>query len=429
MPASARWSRRDLLKASAGASLAAGLGGAPRPTRASSASDRRFVFVFCNGGWDLTWGLVPMFDNPRVDCPTDGSEATEAGGHRIVDGPERPALKAWFDRWGPRTAFLHGFEVRSVAHLNCRRLLFTGESSAFADDWPTLIASQGVGNDVAMPYLIASGPGYAANHPDLAARVGADGQLGALLNLQMLSRRDVPAPPLQSDNLTAVSEYLQARAEAQTAAAATEAGADLYAAIGRHQGAIPELEVAFASTNIHTADTFPDQLRLACDVLEGGISRCALVKHNGFNNMTWDNHGGISGQVLHYQDLFEGLEVLMQELMDRTDPSGGNLLEDTCVVVMSEMSRHPVANVTNGKDHWTWTSAMLIGSGVQGGKAAGGYDEHVFGLPIDPVTGDPSPAGITMQSRHFGATLLALAGIDPTPYFSVETPPIEGLLT
>lgn len=404
------------------------LAGRPRMARAASATERRFLFVFANGGWDLTWGLVPMFDNPRVDTPTDGSAPTMAGGHLIVDGPGRPAVKQWFDRWGSQTAMLHGFEVRSVAHLNCRRILFTGETSAFSDDWPTLIASQGVGRELALPHLIVSGPGYAANYPDLAARVGEDGQLGALLNLDMLSRRDVPLAPQKADGLSAVQEYLAARAAGLQATAPTTATADLYQQIGKHQAAIPDLESAFSETNLSSASTFSEKLQLACDVLEGGISRCALVKHNGFNEVTWDNHGGIEAQGLHYQDLFEGLEVLMRELQDRPGPTGGTLLDDTCVVVLSEMSRHPVMNLTTGKDHWTWTSAMLVGAGVAGGVAAGGYDGDVFGLPIDPISGMPSASGNILQSRHLGATLLALAGIDPTPHFTNDTPVIEALL-
>ena len=405
-----------------------GTGLVPLVGRAASASERRFIFVFANGGWDLTWGLVPMFDNPRVDTPTDGSAPATAGGHVIVDGPARPALRSWFDRWGPQTAFLHGFEVRSVAHFNCRRLLFTGEASPFADDWPTLIASQGVGRDVALPHLIVSGPGYAAGYPDLAARVGEDGQLGALLDLDMLSRRDAPLAPMRPAATAAVSDYLAARAADVEGGAATRAGADLFAGLGRHQQAIPDLEAAFAGTRIGSAATFPDQLRLACDVLEGGISRCALVKHNAFNDMTWDSHGGIEGQAMHYQDLFEGLEVLMQELSSRPGSGGGTLLDDTCVVVMSEMSRHPAKNLTGGKDHWTWTSAMLAGAGVAGGQVAGGYDDDVFGLPVDPVSGMPSASGNILQARHLGATLLAIAGVDPAPYFSVDTPIIEALL-
>lgn len=417
-------SRRHLLGASA-AALAV-----PRLGRAAAApEDRRFIFIFANGGWDLSWGLVPLFDNARVDSPTDGSAPATAGELSFVDGPDRPAVAAWFRRWSDRTCMIHGFEVRSVAHLNCRRLLFTGESGATSDDWPTLIAAHGAGPDAALPHLIVSGPGFSATHPELVARVGADGQLGALLDLGMLARADVRHAPLSAQSQDAVAAHLAARSESLTGAAATPAAKALHTRLAEQRTRLPDLEAALASTNISAAVEFPDQVRLAADVIAGGISRCVLVKHNGFNQMTWDDHGGIEGQALHHQDLFEGLSVLTEDLASRPGLVGDTLLDDTTVVVMSEMSRHPQLNGTRGKDHWTWTSAMLLGAGVAGGQMVGGYDDDVFGLPIDPVSGALSSSGIQLQARHLGATLLALAGIDPTPHFNVDTPVIEAALS
>ena len=418
--------RRRLLQGGAGMAAALGTAALPRPARAE-ASERRFLFVFVNGGWDLTWGLLPMFDNPRVDCPDEGSSSATAGDIIYVDGPGRPDVRRFFQRWGNQTCMLHGFEVRSVAHFNCRRLVFTGENGAFSDDWPTLIAANGAGPGTTMPHLIVSGPGFAANYPELVGRVGTDGQLGAMLNLDMLSRRDVPLAPLQDSSRSAVASYLAQRAAGLQAAASTSGQTDLLQQLSAIRDNVPHLEAAFADTTIRTAETFPQQLMLACDVLERGVSRCCVVRHNGFRNTTWDSHGGIEGQVLHYQDLFSGLLTLMDELDSRPGLFGGSLLMDTTVVVVSEMSRHPKLNGSRGKDHWPWTSAMLMGSGVAGGRMVGRYDDDVFGIYIDPETGEESASGLRMQSRHFGATLLDLAGIDPTPYFAQETPPIRAV--
>ncbi len=420
---SLRLDRRQLLASAAGL-LGIGIPGLAR----ADARQRRFLFVFANGGWDLSWGLHPFFDNPVVDSPTDGSEPIEVGNFSIVDGPERPAFRTFFERWSDHVGLLHGFEVRSVAHLNCRRLVFTGSAAAYGDDWPTLIASTGVGSETALPHLIVSGPGFAASYPDLVARVGRTGQLGALLDLSMLQRRDSPLRPLTAGSRDAVAAYLAERDQLLTRAASSTGSRDFYQRLADNRAEIPALTEAFAATSIGAATTFDEQLTLACEVLQNNISRCALVKHNGYNNMTWDTHGGIEGQADHYQDLFNGLLHLMQELTSRPGPSGGTLLDDTCVVVLSEMSRHPQINNTGGKDHWTWTSAMLIGSGVKGGQVVGGYDENLFGLPIDPATGEYSPSGTVLQAKHLGATVLALAGNDPAPYFDTETPAVTALI-
>ena len=40
------------------------------------------------------------------------------------------------------------------------------------------------------------------------------------------------------------------------------------------------------------------------------------------------------------------------------------------VVVVSEMSRTPVMNSDNGKDHWSYTSALLFGGEyLEGGNS------------------------------------------------------------
>jgi hypothetical protein len=69
-----------------------------------------------------------------------------------------------------------------------------------------------------------------------------------------------------------------------------------------------------------------------------------------------------------------------------------------------------------GKDHWTYTSAMLIGSGVAGGQAIGDYDEYLLGEAVDLRDGGVSDSGVDLLPGHIGATLLALGDVDPGEY-------------
>ena len=77
------------------------------------------------------------------------------------------------------------------------------------------------------------------------------------------------------------------------------------------------------------------------------------------------------------------------------------------------MGRHPVENSQAGKDHWTMTSAMLIGSGIQGGQVIGELDEDALGQAIDLSTGELSATGEALLPDHLGATLMTLADRDP----------------
>src|SRR5713226_3616044 len=58
--------------------------------------------------------------------------------------------------------------------------------------------------------------------------------------------------------------------------------------------------------------------------------------------------------------------ALMQDLQDR------RLLDETLVVVMSEMGRTPKINGNAGRDHWTYCYGMwLAGAGIKGGTVVG----------------------------------------------------------
>ena len=130
-----RPSRRGVLRA--GAAGAAGLVGAglPRPARASiSAADRRFLIVFAIGGWDTSYALWPFFDYEGVDVDSGLAPASE-NGHSFVEADTSSDVRSFYEDWGSQTCALHGFEIPSITHDRCRRLLFTGGTSTQADDF------------------------------------------------------------------------------------------------------------------------------------------------------------------------------------------------------------------------------------------------------------------------------------------------------
>jgi uncharacterized protein (DUF1501 family) len=110
----------------------------------------------------------------------------------------------------------------------------------------------------------------------------------------------------------------------------------------------------------------------------------------------------------------------MDDLASRSSASGGRLIDEVTVVVVSEMGRHPALNNTGGKDHWTFTSAMILGAGVRGGRVIGEMDENFQGKHVDLASGEVSDGGTGLLPGHLGATLLQMAGIDPAEVGSEE---------
>ena len=73
--------------------------------------------------------------------------------------------------------------------------------------------------------------------------------------------------------------------------------------------------------------------------------------------------------------------------------------------------RSPKVNSIGGKDHWTYTSCMLVGAGVRGDVTVGGYDELAFGETVDLATGEAGE--VSLLPTNLGATLYALGDLDP----------------
>ena len=142
----------------------------PRKVLASQ-GDRKFIFVFCNGGWDPTWGFAPMYDAAGVDSNPEG-EVASVGDIQYVDSADAPHLGSFFETYADRTAIVHGFEVRSITHERCKRLLLTGKSSSNADDWPAQIAGNSSG--YLLPHVVVSGPSFTSASTPQASDEGPD---------------------------------------------------------------------------------------------------------------------------------------------------------------------------------------------------------------------------------------------------------------
>ncbi len=89
--------------------------------------------------------------------------------------------------------------------------------------------------------------------------------------------------------------------------------------------------------------------------------------------------------------------ALMEDLQQR------GLLDETLVVVMSEMGRTPRINANGGRDHWTYCySVLFAGAGIRGGTVCGASDAHAAYVKDRPVS-----------TADICATIYRCLGIDP----------------
>lgn len=402
------WTRRQFGLMGAAAALL------PRQARAAvPAANRCFLFIHCRGGWDPLVSLLPAMDAGDTDA--DATPAEE-GGIAFVDHPDRPSVRAFFERNGGRTCLLHGVEVRSIAHERCHRILLTGRGDAGADDWPSLLAANSP-QELLLPHLLLAGGAFNRNHGDVVVRVGDDGQLPSLLSGTALSHSTAPpnmAPTNETEALA--QQYLRTRLVRL---------AGTLPSIDRQNVVLDYLSALDGVTGLQAAsdglELAPPDLgcerdivadaATAFDCFERGLSRCAMLAYDGWCAEGWDTHKDNSPQSRNFEDLFAYLSGVVAELDRRPGLSGGTLAEDVTVVVFSEMGRSPRLNPWGGKDHWTYTSAMLFGAGVRGGQSIGTVDTQARGVPINLATGQIG-GDTPLVASHLGSTLLTLGGLD-----------------
>ena len=89
--------------------------------------------------------------------------------------------------------------------------------------------------------------------------------------------------------------------------------------------------------------------------------------------------------------------ALLDDLKER------GLLDETLVVVMSEMGRTPRVNGNAGRDHWTYCYGMwFAGAGIKGGTVVGASDAQAAYVKDRPIS-----------TADVCATIYHCLGIDP----------------
>jgi uncharacterized protein (DUF1501 family) len=383
---------------------------------ASSGSERRFLFISCKGGWDQTWAFAPLFGRAWVDMPED-AEAAELAGIPFVDADTRPAMRNFLRDWGDRTAVLNGMEVASLTHEGCRRIVCTGETAEGHDDWATILAGHAVG-DPLLPLVHVSGPSFAAAYGSSVVRVGANDQLVELLDATRLARSDLAVVPPSAIAEAAMDARVQAIAAERAENAGPGWARRLLEGATSAEARLTRLKQLGLADSLGGAGLLVDDVEAVLAHLSAGRARVAMVEYAAWDNVFngWDTHTQIDLQGNHFTELFETLSTTMARAEALPGAAGGSLLDELTIVVFSEMGRYPLLNGDGGKDHWTWTSAMLLGSGVAGGRAVGGYDDLCRGRRLDLASGEATDAGVPLLAGNLGATLLTLGGVDPAEF-------------
>lgn len=399
----------------------------------SSLSERKFLFIIAKGGWDTMRVFTPMPSGVGYDVGLEAHVA-EANGITYVSSPIRPSVDTFFQNWGDRVCLLNGMEIPSISHDVCFKLLLTGRADQIVDDWGMILGANSARPDLLLPYLVFEGPTYARYYAHASVRLGDRGQLPGLLNGDIFNVSTELLNPLRSDVESVADAFLEAHTQAWQESTTCGQRAFLGSRYQRSLAAARQLAIEAQSLNLTVESTgcnrdLESDAAVVLDCMAAGLARVAMLQDYGDCEVNWDTHWNDSIQDTSFQTLFERLDRVMEMLEERTAPSGAPLSEEVTVVVISEMAKTPFLNYDGGREHWTYTSAMLIGSGVRGGQVIGQMSDEFIGTRVSLATGALDDGGDALSCTHLGATLLALGAVDAPDRFVDTVGPIEAALS
>lgn len=397
--------RRDFLKLASWAGLALTFPSLARAEEEAEWNGPLFVLVHADGGWDPTSLCDPKgFLSASEEDPVNRSyAAADIGNAGQIRFAPVGGNQAFFEKHHRRLLVINGVDTETNSHDSGVRVTWSGKLGEGHPTFGALLAGT-VARAKPMAFLASGGYQFTAG----LVAVTRTGNVGALTRVAYPNRID-PSNETglyhTQETFERIGRAQQARLEAlmaeQRLPRVREQMGLLHAArLGENE--LRRLTEFLPATLDNSNNPLRRQAQVAIAGYRAGITVAANLSLGGFD--THGNHD--QSHIPRLQMLLEGIDFLIEE----AENSG--VIDRMVVVVGSDFGRTPGYNATNGKDHWSITSMMLMGPGIPGDRVIGLTDERHRPVPLDPVTLQPSPDGIRIKPAHVHRALRRLAGIE-----------------
>lgn len=404
--------RRDFLKLAglAGLSVASpfGLG---RSARAQSITYDGPFFVCINaaGGWDPTSLCDPKGaqsedeENP-MNRAYLADAILEAGNIRYAPVGNH---QAFFDKYYDRLLVINGVDTQTNGHDSGSRFTWSGKLSEGHPSFGALVAAA---KNRTAPMAFLSNGGY-----DITGGLVAPTRSG---NTNVLARIAYPNRPNTGDEARKyhtddTMERIQAFQRERLGAMMEKPQLPRYrnsmgtlfnARVGENE--VQKLTEFLPAELDNTNNPLRRQAQLALASYKAGLSVSVNLNIGGFD--THGNHD--ANHIPRLGQILEGIDFLMIEA------EALGVADQIVVLVGSDFGRTPRYNNTNGKDHWSITSFMAMGPGIQGNRVIGATDADHKPLTVNPDTLALDESGIRVTPEHIHRSMRRLAGIHDHEY-------------
>lgn len=417
MSARRGWSRREFSAALAslawttvGRSLAAAADDRRPPTKPSRSPRRpsRFLVFFLAGGMDELYSINPMHPGEVKQ----GILPVYTERELITHGAARLApMWSSLAPYLPRMQVISGIQCSTVAHptgvrqvRQMRRHVVSERETSFIT-----LAGEAIAPEAPL-HALHINAGYYPVGPTAEGRVLVDDSGGKILaSLHRLAND----PALRDVSRAALASA--ARTDARTA----EPTRIVDAMIAKMAGT--PAPTPSAASVIDPAEwpwhTFEEMKKgnaleyaWVLYALQRRLAPAVFLSPLAFWDTHWNND--IMQRPLQHQFAL-GLKYVLDGLAAAPGDHGGSLLDETGIVILSELGRFPYVNSVGGKDHYPQITAVLMGPGLAPGKF-GETDSELLGTSVSLTTGRPGRGGRLLTLDDLGTTLLHWLG-NPDP--------------
>lgn len=416
--------RRFLQLASlAGLSFVAPLGLKRLRAQESRYTGPMWFFVHAGGGWDPTMlcdpkGFAPINRNYTADQIGRAGALSYAPIAYDLGGGATFSNQAFFDKHGPRLCVINGVETMTNNHDTGTVHTWSGRLGDGNPALGALIAGVHAPNK---PLAFVSGGGF--DKTEGVSSVTRVDNIDVFARIAYPNRNDPNNEKdlfHSADTASRIAKFQRERLDAATTAQTLPAlgGVTGQLLLSRTGSNELDLLMQFAPSQDEIRNAPNDLVRQAMIAVAGyqaGISVCVSASVGGF-----DTHGN------HDDNQRNALGRLLVGLDGLIDYASQKLGDNFIVVVGSEFGRTPVYNQQNGKDHWSATSMMVLGKGIQGNRVIGATDDKQLAVGVDPSSLAPAPGDrkapkVSPGAIHRGLRQLAgVADSEKARYFPVS---------
>ena len=414
--------RRDFFRWMAGAGLcctsAALLRGANAdqtgsglPTASGVYGGPLWVTLEAHGGWDTTWVCDP---HANLNRSYNESGIGSAGSLRYPN--VGTVIPGFFQDFADRLMVVNGLDNSTVVHRTGQYNTWTGH----LDETHPVLAALVAGTHAPQLPLAFVGEGVRNMTEGLVAQTRVDNSDV----LQELSFPNVANPSAAEDMQL---EY-HAEPAAEMIASWRKERLDKMAQsqnLPRIRHAMDNLGMVRTGENelallqsflpeTLNADPVRRRIEIIVAAYKAGLGVSANLRVNAPGD-NFDTHNNNDVRQRAQMEYFLGVARFLWNEMDRQLGDSGGAAENLVAMMGSDFARQSNRvdgyNANNGKDHWSVTSMMLMGSGIPGGRVVGGTNERQNALRVDPNTLEISDNGITLGPKHVHKALRKLAGV------------------